>query len=79
MAAIVADHGGGSEVLAYFTILKSRLKPGSSRSNKRDRKAFLLGLLNRGHFLACCPVNITEVYAGMRPEEHEATLSFLPP
>lgn len=27
--------------------------------------------------LACCPVNITEVYAGLRPGEEEKTAAFI--
>jgi predicted nucleic acid-binding protein len=42
-------------------------------NNGRGRPAFLVGLVKSGHVLACCPVNITEVYAGMRPKEQAAT------
>ena len=42
-------------------------------NNKRRRPAFLLELVQAGHVLACCPINITEVYAGMRPKEEAAT------
>ena len=42
-------------------------------NNKRGRPAFLLELVQAGHVLACCPINITEVYAGMRPKEEAAT------
>jgi len=34
-------------------------------------------LLKRGHLLACCPVNVTEVYAGMGQKEEAATEEFL--
>ncbi len=38
----------------------------------------LLGdLINEGHVLACCPVNIAEIYAGMRPGEETLTSAFL--
>jgi predicted nucleic acid-binding protein len=37
----------------------------------------LLELLNDGHLLACCPINVTEVYAGLRPKEEVATEAFL--
>lgn len=53
-------------------------------NNKRNRPALLLEMVTSGHVLACCPVNITEVYAGMRPkekaltEEFFASLQFLP-
>jgi predicted nucleic acid-binding protein len=42
-------------------------------NNKRGRPAFLLDLVKAGHVLACCPLNVTEVYAGMRPKEEAAT------
>jgi len=42
-------------------------------NNRRGRPAFLLELVKAGHVLACCPINITEVYAGMRPKEEAAT------
>jgi len=46
-------------------------------NKKRRRDHLLLELLEAGHSLACCPINITEVYAGMRPEEEKATERFL--
>jgi predicted nucleic acid-binding protein len=42
-------------------------------NNRRGRPAFLLELVKAGHVLACCPINITEVYAGMRPKEEAVT------
>jgi hypothetical protein len=42
-------------------------------NNKRGRPALLLDLVRSGHVLACCPINITELYAGMRPGEEAAT------
>src|SRR5450759_4662994 len=45
-------------------------------NNKRGRPALLLDLVKSGHVLACCPINITEVYAGMRPKEETATEEF---
>jgi predicted nucleic acid-binding protein len=41
------------------------------------RTEFLETLLDQGHVLACCPVNITEVYSGLRPNEEERTAAFL--
>ncbi|MCU1273713.1 MAG: PilT protein domain protein [Bryobacterales bacterium] len=41
------------------------------------RTEFLDQLVERGHVLACCPVNITEVYAGLRPGEEDKTAAFL--
>jgi predicted nucleic acid-binding protein len=46
-------------------------------NNKRGRPALLLDLVKFGHVLACCPINITEVYAAMRPKEEAATEEFL--
>jgi predicted nucleic acid-binding protein len=46
-------------------------------NNKRGRPALLLDLVRSSHVLACCPINITEVYAGMRPKEEAATEGFL--
>src|SRR5947209_205548 len=46
-------------------------------NNKRDRPALLLKLLNDGHLLACCPINVTEVYAGIRVKEEAPTEAFL--
>ena len=46
-------------------------------NNKRDRRALLLDLLEQGHLLACCPINVTEVYTGLRPKEEVATEAFL--
>jgi predicted nucleic acid-binding protein len=46
--------------------------------NRRyGRTAFLDHLIEEGHVLACCAVNITEVYAGLRPGEEGATADFL--
>jgi len=46
-------------------------------NNKRDRRHFLRDLLEQGNTLACCPINVAEVYAGMRPQEEERTTAFL--
>ena len=46
-------------------------------NNKRNRPAMLLELLEAGHILGCCPINVTEVYAGMRPREEAATAAFI--
>jgi tRNA(fMet)-specific endonuclease VapC len=46
-------------------------------NNKRNRRDLLLSLLKQGHLLACCPINVTEVYAGLRPKEEAATEAFL--
>ena len=44
---------------------------------KRGRDALLRELLLEGHLLACCPVNVAEIYAGMRPKEEAPTAQFL--
>lgn len=41
------------------------------------RTEFLEQLIEQGHVLACCPVNFTEVYAGLRPGEEDKTAAFL--
>jgi predicted nucleic acid-binding protein len=46
-------------------------------NGKRDHGQFLRGLLEQGHLLACCPINVTEVYAGMRPREETVTRELL--
>lgn len=46
-------------------------------NDKKNRRQFLRGLLEQGNLLACCPINITEVYAGLRPKEEQSTSSFL--
>lgn len=46
-------------------------------NNKRGRQDLLLDLLRQGHLLACCAVNVAEVYAGLRPKEEKATEEFL--
>lgn len=46
-------------------------------NEKRGRPALLQNLLSEGHLLACCPVNVTEVYAGLRPKEELPTETLL--
>jgi predicted nucleic acid-binding protein len=46
-------------------------------NNKRGRHELLLDLLKQGHLLACCAINVAEVYAGLRPKEEEATEKLL--
>jgi predicted nucleic acid-binding protein len=41
------------------------------------RTEFLDQLIVQGHVIACCPVIITEVYAGLRPGEEDRTGAFL--
>ena len=44
---------------------------------KRSRRDLLLGLVKQGHLLACCAINVADIYAGMRPREEQATEEFL--
>lgn len=46
-------------------------------NGKRNRNQILQELLGQGHLLACCPLNVTEVYAGMRAHEETRTLDLL--
>jgi predicted nucleic acid-binding protein len=46
-------------------------------NGKRGRRDLLLGLLKQGNLLACCPINVSEVYAGLRPKEETVTEEFL--
>ena len=46
-------------------------------NDKNGRRVLLLDLLNQGYVLACCPINVSEVYAGLRPKEETATEEFL--
>ena len=46
-------------------------------NNKRSRHGLLLDLPRQGHLLACCPINVAEVYAGLLPKEESATEEFL--
>jgi predicted nucleic acid-binding protein len=46
-------------------------------NGKRGRREFLTHLIREGNVLACCPVNITEVHAGLREHESVVTGAFL--
>ena len=47
-------------------------------NGKKGRNEFLLDLTElQGHTLATCPVNVAEVYAGMRPKEAQRTAELL--
>jgi len=46
-------------------------------NGRKGRPELLNSLLDAGDLLACCPINVSEVYAGMRPKEEAATESFL--
>jgi predicted nucleic acid-binding protein len=47
-------------------------------NEKKGRNQFLINLAEQqGHTLACCPINVSEVYAGMRPKEEPRTTALL--
>jgi predicted nucleic acid-binding protein len=47
-------------------------------NGKRHRNQLLLELTEvQGHILGCCPINVAEVYAGMRPKEEARTSAIL--
>ena len=43
---------------------------------RMDRRNLLLKLSEDGCILACCAINVAEVYAGARPDEERDTLKF---
>ena len=46
-------------------------------NGKRNRGPLLEGLVQQGHLLACCSINVTEVYAGLRTQEEARTMELL--
>ncbi len=46
-------------------------------NGKRRRDALLKQLIQEGHLLACSCIQVTEVYAGLRPHEEAATEELL--
>jgi predicted nucleic acid-binding protein len=46
-------------------------------NGKKERDKLLRDLLEQGNLLACCAINISEVYAGMRDKEAAKTERFL--
>ena len=46
-------------------------------NNKKSRRQLLRSLLDQGHVLACCPINVVEIYAGLSSKEEVSTESFL--
>ena len=46
-------------------------------NGRYGRTQFLDQLIEQGNILACCPINITEVYAGLRPGEEAKTEAFI--
>jgi predicted nucleic acid-binding protein len=46
-------------------------------NGRGGRTEYLDQLIDQGHILACCAVNITEVYAGLRSGEEQKTAAFI--
>jgi len=46
-------------------------------NGKRRRSQLLQEILQQGHLLACCAINVTEVYAGLRSPEETRTRELL--
>jgi predicted nucleic acid-binding protein len=46
-------------------------------NEKKNRNLSRLDLAEQGHTLACCPINVAEVYAGLRPKEEQRTAALL--
>ena len=46
-------------------------------NGKRRRDDLLKEFLHQGHLLACCAINVTEVYAGLRSNEETLTSELL--
>jgi len=46
-------------------------------NGRNGRGEFLARLISQGTLLACCSINVTEVFMGMRPEEARKTGMFL--
>lgn len=46
-------------------------------NGKNGRQNLLENLLQQGHLLACCAINVAEVYAGLRDKEEARTRAFL--
>jgi hypothetical protein len=59
------------------TILLDRSVIFDHLNGRYGRTEFLDQLVEQGHVLACCPVNVTEVYAGIRPGEEATTEAFI--
>jgi predicted nucleic acid-binding protein len=46
-------------------------------NDRNGRNELLEQMIGRGILLACCPIQVTEVYMGMRPNEAARTQQFL--
>src|SRR5436305_1735936 len=65
----------GPPVVAVYLLDTSVIV--DTMNGKRNRGYLLDSLLEGRNLLACCAINVTEVYAGIRPSEARATDSFL--
>jgi predicted nucleic acid-binding protein len=63
--------------MAYDGYLLDTCRIIDALNNRGDCRARLGALLSAGHTLACCTINVIEVYAGMRPKERATTDAFL--
>ena len=46
-------------------------------NGRRNRPNLMREFIANQHELGCCPINVTEVYTGLRPAEEEKTDTFL--
>jgi predicted nucleic acid-binding protein len=46
-------------------------------NNRRNRQTVMRDLIANQHELGCCPINVTEIYTGLRPAEKEKTDALL--
>ena len=70
-------HQPGQDPLMALILLDSSLIF-DHLNGRFGRTQFLDHLVaQQGHILACCPVNFTKVYAGLRPGEEDETAAFL--
>ena len=46
-------------------------------NGKQNRAQLFKELLQHGHLLACCPINVAELYAGLRSDEDSRTRELL--
>jgi predicted nucleic acid-binding protein len=42
-------------------------------NERKERRLLLHHLVSQGHLLACCAINVAEIYAGVRPNEEKQT------
>jgi len=68
--------GPREEVLMAVFILDTTVIV-DALNGKNARSEFLSALIAQRNLLACCSINITEVFAGLRPKELEVTQAFI--